>query len=577
MPIYRPLNERVKYFKPITSTYGYKYSYYSGNMFESLASTNPELFETKKLEQIAQSKNIVVEFNDYVFNALVNDLDRFAEFEKKNSKNKDIEKLFMRDFNQSIHTLILNDMRELDKEGVPMGSIMGIITSNYLPEGLSEEGAKRLIRIRLLNNQLLINALLKMLEDNYTLLNISTIEAEKLRKGLMSDESGKTIAEFISMIKNPRTLKNFKDGSNYDFRRVGGAYMFIAHGLEDEGAHPSKYLNQIFKYDAIVITHGSETPKSRLNDPISAFIINTNKNTVHDIMAIIKAYSNAPYYKKNYKDLCKRSKAIYNKLEMIYKKSNISRSELSAIGEDVSDFMDYLVNLYNETNDDAIYDYHIKLDFMYQGIYSKEHIGQNMIDGKSSDWTIMPINTLKKKNLTHIIDVVRALKDEGFKNVMLIVCNPGSIQLPLDIKLDPNFNVTMGTYSVLKESSFVHEEIIQDITKTLSNIPYYIRNIITECNKFLKDIDDKCKLMFKRMQKAFNISMDINIIEINNGKAKFRTISCRDYSQVERSITNANRSIENQIKKLIDDNNKLAGFIDKPFKENSIFDNIELL
>lgn len=576
MPIYS-INEKVSYFKPVTTTYGYKYSYYSGNMFESLASTNPELFETKKLEQISQSKNIVREFNDYVFDAIVNDLDRLAAFTDKNLNNKDYDKLFANEFNLSIHTLIVNDIRELDKEGIPMDKIFGIIASNYLPEGLSEEGAKRLIRIRLLNNQLLINSLLKMLEDNYTLLNISTIEAEKLKKGLNSDQSGKTIGEIIRIMKNPKTLKSFKDGSNYDFRSIGGAYMFISHGLEDEGAHPSKYLSYMFKYDAIVVTHGFETPRSRLNNPVSAFILNTNKNTVHDIMAIIKAYSNAQYYKKNYKDLCKRSKIIYDKLETVYESPNISRSVLQSIGKDVSDFMDYLVDLYNETNDDAIYDYHIKLDFMYQGIYSKEHIGQNMIDGKSSDWTIRPVNTLRKKNLTHVIDVVRALKDEGFKNVMLIVCNPGSIRLPLDIKLDPSFNVTMGTYSVLKEASFIHEGIIQDISKAISDIPSYIKDMITEYNKFLVNIKDKCKLMLKRAQNAFKISMDINVIELDNGKAKFKSIACKDQAQVERIISNANKSIENKIKELMIDSNKLASMTNRFYRESSIFDNIDLL
>ena len=86
MPIYRYFNERVKYFKPITTPYGYKYSYYSGNMFESLASTNPELFETKKLEQIMQSKNAVIEFNDYVFDAMSKDIDRYVDFVKKNTE-----------------------------------------------------------------------------------------------------------------------------------------------------------------------------------------------------------------------------------------------------------------------------------------------------------------------------------------------------------------------------------------------------------------------------------------------------------------------------------------------------------
>lgn len=91
------------------------------------------------------------------------------------------------------------------------------------------------------------------------------------------------------------------------------------------------------------------------------------------------------------------------------------------------------------------------------------NIVQKIKDGSSRDWVCQPVSTLKASNLTTIVDILRALKKEGFKNVYVGACNPGSVQLPKDIIMDKSFKVTMGLQSVYLENNLVNDPIYQDI------------------------------------------------------------------------------------------------------------------
>ena len=581
MPIYS-LSENINYYKTVTTSSGDRYSYYSGNMFESLASTNPELFNMRKLRQISESETIVKDFNEYMYSLLNKDMDRFDIHAKKFEEGDPEEyRYFTQDFNQSIYTCIYNDMHALEQEGLSSSTVYSIITSRYLPDGLSPDGIKRLIRIRTLNNKLLVNALLKMLEDNYTMLNISTVEAEQLSRGLKTDYSGKSIAKIRDRLNDPKILSRFKVGNNYDFRPLGGAYMFMAHGMDLEGGQPSKYLPYIFKYDAIVIGHGFEMHNSRLNDPISAYVINTNKSVIKDMLRIIKQIIDNNHFKRNHKALVKKAKDIYDRYKKYYQSNHVSKDEMNNVGNDVYDLLQDMISRYNETGDEEINKYYLNLDYMYQGVYSKNHIVQNMIDGRSSDWLVGNIDTLTKKNLNHSIDIVRALKSEGFKNVMLIVCNPGHIKLPLDIKLDPNFTVTMGTHTVLKEGYCYTEGVINDLNSVVSSMTKYVKDMISNCNRIINELTSKCKSMLRRVQRSFKSPIDINIIELNKGRARFRSIKCDDYNQIENTINIANSSIEKKIKELISEHELFISIANKKLKssytEGTIFDSIELL
>ena len=117
MPIY-PIREKVDYYNTITTLSGYTRSYHGGNLFESLASTNPELFNAEKLKQIERSKNIVVDFNNYFINIMAAEIDRYS----KVGANIDRETLerddyFSREFNLSFHTLVAPEIKWLIDNG----------------------------------------------------------------------------------------------------------------------------------------------------------------------------------------------------------------------------------------------------------------------------------------------------------------------------------------------------------------------------------------------------------------------------------------------------------------------------
>ena len=550
MPIY-PIREKVDYYNTITTLSGYTRSYHGGNLFESLASTNPELFNAEKLKQIERSKNIVADFNNYFIDIMAAEIDRYgkvgANIDRETPEGND---LFSREFNLSFHTLVSPEIKWLIDNGYKNWYFM--IVENYVPEGLSEEGIKRLIKLRTANNALMVRALTKMLEDNSTLLNITTLEAEHLIKDLADgNKSYDAIANIRDKLKDPNVLKKFKVGDNYDFRSIGGAYLFLAHGIENEGGHPAKYLSYIFKYDAIVIAHGDYTPRER---SVVGASLSSNNWIVYRLMTAISECKPPDSLKEKYGPLIAHSKRVYDKLAKYAKKFIIPKDELSVIGKEIVGLLnDIDANMKKHPEEEALVMYFNRLDFVYQNIYVKQNMKDVMRDGKSNRWTTMNVSTMTKKNLNHGIDIIRTLKKEGFKNVMMVVCNPGSIQLPADIKLDPNFKVTMGKHSVLKENSIYTEGVLDNVNDLIRNIGTYFKNTIHSCGKIYNEITAKCKALYKRLRKAFRGTANINIIEFDGKKPIFTSVQCTDYAQVEAIVDRANKSIRKEIDRVITD------------------------
>ena len=287
MPIYRPFNEKVSYFKSVSTFTSGVDSYASGNMFESLATTNPEAFNDAKLEAILNSKNLVNDFHEYFASIINKDMNRYLAFIKEYAEKTDDEFLnvFYKDYNVTHYGIIQRDLEYLRKV-VPDDQIMLVLFNTYIPDALSEEGIKKLIRIRLANNQILINALMRMMEANYDAFNISICEAQDLMNTLKDkDHQTEAIANIRDMFKNPKVLENFKDDrGNYDFRSIGGAYLVIRDKLELQGAAPAKYLQNLFKYDCIVYSHGNVFEDER-SGPIIASL--TPKHTIISQLAFI--------------------------------------------------------------------------------------------------------------------------------------------------------------------------------------------------------------------------------------------------------------------------------------------------
>ena len=230
----------------------------------------------------------------------------------------------------------------------------------------------------------------------------------------------------------------------------------------------------------------------------------------------------------------------------------------------------------------------------YQTMYSRKNPKQAIKDGASANWTIQPISTITQSNLTRVIDIVRALKAEGFKNILISSCNPGGIELPKDIRNSSDFKVTYSTTSILKEDyvdpEFEDMYILEEYLNTLSielNSPYRnmsINELYDEydllCTQYpineglidklkeyamkawqiivelwkrligiIKTLIQKIKELFakkfsKNSNTKFEHSIDIHCITLSGDKATIVKQKAITPLDIEKAFSSSNRSLE---------------------------------
>lgn len=595
MPIYRLFNEKVSYFKTVSTFTSGVDSYVSGNMFESLATTNPEAFNDAKLEAILNSKNLVNDFHEYFASIINKDMNRYLAFIKEYAEKTDDEFLnvFYKDYNVTHYGIIQRDLEYLRKV-VPDDQIMLVLFNTYIPDALSEEGIKKLIRIRLANNQILINALMRMMEANYDAFNISICEAQDLMNTLKDkDHQTEAIANIRDMFKNPKVLENFKDDrGNYDFRPIGGAYLVIRDKLELQGAAPAKYLQNLFKYDCIVYSHGNVFEDER-SGPIAASL--TSKHTIISQLAFImdKMRNDKEFNSIVDKKLLAKVNEVTQKVLNMNKRLFINMNDLNIIYDLLKDLWNDMIKFTNtipvsDTNGQEImYSWIRAIDYYLQPIYDKNNKMQNLKDGRSGRWTIQPVNTITQKNVTHVIDLLRALKKEGFRNIMIMACNPGSVRLPLDIACDKEFNVTMGLHSVLIENlidnedhmEYLNENLIDTMKQTFINISRAIGKLTDRCRDRFDFIrKNVIAIIDKKFKNNKFKPVSVGTVKINGEKSSYIEIKCSNPDQLKKAILDANDSIIKMIYTISDNERKYMDMVTSKYNiERSIFESVELI
>lgn len=591
MPIYS-IQEKVKYFKDVVNFQnGIYVSLPSGNLFESLATSNPELFNIQKLKQLEFSRDLVTDFNRY-FNDIGmyenNKMDALNKEAKGMTEEEYIAKYgegyFAKNFNILYHRTFFNDIAFLTQEiGGDRAKAVAIVINNYFPESLSEEGIKALIRVRLINHKILVDGLTRMLRSNYELLDIQTAEAKVMMDKLHNDsKSHGVIGDIKTKMLDPKTIDKFKDGNNYDFRSIGGAYVVLGKHIDFEGANPAKYLVNLFKYDCIIISHGSYYQKERTRSILRA-VLTRGENVLARFIKLFNAMMNDEEFTKVLND--KYRKLLVNKYNEVnkYSKRMLSSDEIKEANEKMLELIDILIDIVNDDSipwydKDEVLRYASTLDYIMQSLQAKYNIIQNKIDGKSSDWVVRPVSTLKQKNLTHMIDILRALKAEGFKNIGVFSCNPGNVKLPLDLRASLDFTVTMGHHSVFIEDTILQEGIIDSFKDAMKKIKDSLIETKNMCTKFFNDLKKKASDLisnrFKKYKK-FDKPVKINLISIDkkNG-GTFEEILCNDPEDLKKRVEIANKSIMDIIDRLNDDQKK---YLEKVKEPNTIFEGIELI
>ena len=582
MPELNSIHERVKYFKDVISFRGGGYaSFASGNLFESLATTNPELFNIQKLKQLEFSRDLVTDFNRYFNEIGISENNKLKDFDKdieNMTEEEYIEKYgegyFAQNFNVLYHNTFFNDIAFLTQElGGDRNRAVAIVLTNFFPESLSEEGIKALIRVRLTNHKILVDGLTRMLESNYELLDIQTAEAKVMMDKLHNDsKSHEAIGGIRTKMLDPKNINKFKDGNNYDFRSIGGAYVILGKHIDLEGANPAKYLVEIFKYDCIIISHGSYYEKERTRSILKA-LLTRGENVVVRFSKLFNAMMNDEDFTKALND--KYRKKLVDKYNEVnkFRGRMLSSDEVKVANEKMLELIDILIDIINDDSipwydKDEVLRYASTFDYIMQTLQSKYNIIQNKIDGKSSEWVVRPVNTLKQKNLTHMIDILRALKTEGFKNISVHSCNPGSVKLPLDLRASLDFTVTMGKHSVFIEETILQEGLMDSFKDAIK----WVKNIIVEsknkCTKFFNDLKKKTSDLisnrFKKYKK-FDKPVKVNLISIDkNKKGTFEEIYCNNPDDLKRQVELANKSIIDIIERINEDERKYMEKIKEP-------------
>lgn len=451
--IYKVLNEKVKthtlidVHKSIVMDDTDYISFASGNAFESLARTYPELFNDEKLRSIRDGENIVEEFNKYFMDIISGEIDRFSAYGPDVTQNMSgLSKMNIFLIN------VLNADYNALKEEIGEKEARLAITEMYIPESLSEEGCKRLINIRLNNSKFLSECITTMIKYNYLELGISSAEANELINAMKDTELAPDAYKKIkAILSDPKVIDKYRiNGTSYDFRSIGGACIFLSADPSVQNAEvPTKHLFKMFKYDAIVVAHGG-----------------------------------------------------------------------------------YTTSMYGNP-------------FKY------------LRDGNSRNWFVQPVSTLTKKNLQSVVDVVRALKKEGFKNVFIGSCNPGHVMLPDDIIKDPNFTVTIGLDSVLMENTDMSiNEGLLDRAKS------FFKNSVSAFVKAFTDIKNRFRNLTHSIDASYSskfgansrvkLPKDISIgyMYIENGKPMYKVETASSVLELKSIVENANRTLINYVDKL---------------------------
>ncbi|WP_301066520.1 GNAT family N-acetyltransferase [uncultured Duncaniella sp.] len=121
-------------------------------------------------------------------------------------------------------------------------------------------------------------------------------------------------------------------------------------------------------------------------------------------------------------------------------------------------------------------------------------------DGKP-EWFIEDVQTKNSAPTDNVVDLLKQLRSEGYRKVLMTSCNPGSIQLPDDLANDKNFTVYMGDHSVYKED-FSVDPFYQDLCMTEAAIDSFMESNGMDDNKTLGQIESEFNAIYYGMNEG---------------------------------------------------------------------------
>ena len=580
-------------------------SFGSGNAFESLLQTNPEEFNTKYLESLKKSKNIVEDFS-FFFDVTRNIVDLNSNHSNDFSD---------RNMVTSRYGAFNTDISVLKKLGYSDTDIVHMVNEKYLPQSLTEEGCRSLINIAILQNKQLYSHILNAIKSNNGLF----MYTEAMISSNPNADASDAIKAFKQDLKG--NISKYKRDFGFDFREIGGCCVFTSSDTElEDDMPPTKFLSNIFKYDAIVLSHGNDVniyefnnnrksdkddegnlKDNRDKDGVGLFFYNF-KNNFEKYLDVIegiherytKIYNN--YRPTNNEDYVNQQKFVkllnsigrfYNKgIDLLYDESFSYKDKdiLVQLRKDLQEIQNNTIKMKSKIDGIMVHgDIYSFIELLGKYIdhsnYKQDKTNSKSINKKrQSVWVIQPVNTLSSRNITNVNELLKTLKKEGFKKILLGVCNPGQ-HIPPMLK-DRDIEVTYSNYSMFVESysdldnelmileqlveecdsiSMVMNESVGDVLKTLAKkaislIQTLWKKLIGFIVKIIQMIKEKLSKLFATKSDNKSIQnapkpVEANCITMQGGKPVLQKVKCKNQKELYEFYKKANIDLNQYMKR----------------------------
>ena len=374
------------------------------------------------------------------------------------------------------------------------------IVENTFSDSDDPNKIRDIIQARITYSNVIVQMFKQMLQQNYKILGITEKEASLLAERISSgdaDEEKAGIVAVKDIIENKAEQFHKKD--MYDLRPIGGGCIFYTSqdlGVIKADTVFRRMIQLAMTHDAVVVAHGSNQTKKGLAEKVLATqIIAPNfKKTYHKakLNAITQQLMRFSFDKsadEEYQDYVRASKKAKWSAEKLTEFQNTVVSAQKALkaaidagdealiqsiisaNENVNQKLEKMV----ETSERAIAEYKELEDQIkhgekftlseyitaFEAINSADDAINKALDKynevlrkykDSTYWGCQPVKTLKGGPFTDMNKLVAQLIKEGFKNIYIMSCNPGSHELDPKILATPGVKIHHAVHSILSEN-----------------------------------------------------------------------------------------------------------------------------
>lgn len=411
------------------------------------------------------------------------------------------------------------------------------IVENAFSDSDDPNKIRDIIQARITYSNVIVQMFKQMLQQNYKILGITEKEASLLVERISSGDADEEKAGIVA-IKDVIESKaeKFHKKDMYDLRPIGGGCIFYTS--QDLGAIKAdtvfrRMIQLAMTHDAVVVAHGSNQTKKGLAEKVLAtqIIAPTFKKTFHlgklnatTVLGFSFGKSDAEIY-QDYVRASKKAQWSAEKLTEFQNKVVSAQKALKAAidagdesliqsiisaNENVNQKFEKLVR----TSEDAIAEYKeyedqikrgdrpalVEWKAAFEAINSADDAINKALDKynevlrkykDSTYWGCQPVKTLKGGPFTDMNKLVAQLIKEGFKNIYIMSCNPGSHELDPKILATPGVKIHHAVHSILSENvEYVYDtddsfsEAYNTIDEATTELEVYESMYSTASNEF---------------------------------------------------------------------------------------------